>query len=450
VEKRLTSYPLGSLRELSIITLPLLISAMSANVMHFVDRLFLARYSIDAMNAVTSSGTVCYLFSIGAISIASISEVFVGQNNGAHKHSQIAAPVWQMIWFSLLTALVFIPVALFCSECLIPEKLHKHGIPYFKILMLTGPLTPLFCALSGFFAGLGRPHIITIAALIANVFNALLDYFFIFGIKGVLPALGTKGAAIATIFAMVIQCGILFAFFINSKNRQKYNTHKPTLDKKLFMQCVKVGYPNSLGHMIEFAAWNLVFRLAITHGTAHLTVLTVGQSVLILFMFFSEGLNKAVVAVASNIIGSGAVKIVKKLLLSACKLHVLIMLIVSIPMLAFPAQCVKLFNLPNNPELIEQVRLSLHFVWLYMLIDGIAWILAGILIASGDTKYIMWTNATASWLAGVLPIYIGLRYFNISASQIWAIYSIYATVNLISLGSRYYRGHWMTIKLQQL
>jgi len=168
-------------------------------------------------------------------------------------------------------------------------------------------------------------------------------------------------------------------------------------------------------------------------------------------MFFSEGLNKAVVVVASNIIGAGLAKTIKKLLFSAFKLHLFIILILAIPMLLFPSQFVKLFNLPSNsPELIEQVRLSLHYVWVYMLFDGVAWIFAGILTASGDTKYIMWINVISSWFAGVVPIYIGLYYFDIPASKIWAIYCVFALVNLFSLGNRYRKGAWMKIKLQEI
>ena len=47
------------------------------------------------------------VFIYGGIGIASIAEVFVGQFNGAKEYLKVASLVWQMIWFSLATSVIF-------------------------------------------------------------------------------------------------------------------------------------------------------------------------------------------------------------------------------------------------------------------------------------------------------------------------------------------------------
>ena len=47
----LTRYPEGSIRELWTISFPLMVSTFAMLFMIFTDRIFLAHYSIDAMNA---------------------------------------------------------------------------------------------------------------------------------------------------------------------------------------------------------------------------------------------------------------------------------------------------------------------------------------------------------------------------------------------------------------
>ena len=111
--KSLTKYPSGSLRELWAISFPLMLSMMSGSLMIFLDRLLLARFSIDALNACVNATVIAAAWQFAFLTTAAIAEVFVGQYNGAGQHQKIGEPVWQMIWFSLLTGLLFIPLGLF-------------------------------------------------------------------------------------------------------------------------------------------------------------------------------------------------------------------------------------------------------------------------------------------------------------------------------------------------
>lgn len=98
---KLTKHPSGTIKELFAISFPLMLSFLSNYLMLFFDRLILANYSLQAMNAVTASSLFCMIFQYGAIGIASIAEVFIGQFNGSKQYLKAAGPTWQMIWFSL-------------------------------------------------------------------------------------------------------------------------------------------------------------------------------------------------------------------------------------------------------------------------------------------------------------------------------------------------------------
>src|SRR5687767_7282451 len=106
---QLTHYKEGSVKELWAISFPLILSMLSINVMIFIDRLILAKYDTRAMNAAVVAGLIFSIFQYGMMGIAGVSEVFVGQFNGAQKLRRIGEPIWQMIWFALLTIFIFIP-----------------------------------------------------------------------------------------------------------------------------------------------------------------------------------------------------------------------------------------------------------------------------------------------------------------------------------------------------
>ena len=61
------------------------------------------------------------------------------------------------------------------------------------------------------------------------------------------------------------------------------------------------------------------------------------------------------------------------------------------------------------------------------------WVLAGILTAIRDTKFIMASNICCSWILGVLPLYLFLKIFDNNPSLIWAMTACYAFANLLCL-----------------
>jgi MATE family multidrug resistance protein len=71
----LTRFPQGSFRELLSISLPLMLSSLSVMSMIFVDRLLLAHYSTEAMNAAVNATTFGWSLIGPWMVMASISEV---------------------------------------------------------------------------------------------------------------------------------------------------------------------------------------------------------------------------------------------------------------------------------------------------------------------------------------------------------------------------------------
>lgn len=444
----LTKHPEGSLRELFTIAIPLMLSSLSAMSMIFIDRLILARYSLMAMNAAVSAGLVSVVIIFSIVSIASIAEVFVGQYNGAKKFHRVGEPVWQMIWFSLLAMIIFWPLGIFGGKILLsPLHYENYGLPYFQWFMFFGSAYPLVAASSSFYIGLGKVKLVMISTIAANILNIVLDILLIFGVQGIIPEMGTKGAAIATGISQLMQALLLLCVFLNAKHRQKYGTANFRFKFTTFSHCLKIGYPNAIGHMIEYAAWAFLVRLMASVGEEYLTVFTVGQSFLILFSFGTEGLQKGVLTIAANFIGAGRWKMLPKLFFSAVKFLLIILTILSIPFLVLPEEMVKVFissDLSQNArdQLLSLTKVTCLGVWLYFLFDGLTWIIAGILTAGADTVFIMVMNATAAWLFGIIPIYFLIFKWRGSPALSWILMSIYALMNAMCFFLRYISKSW--------
>ncbi|MDR3151460.1 MAG: hypothetical protein LBT67_01235, partial [Holosporaceae bacterium] len=117
------------------ITVPIMISMASVFLMLLIDRAMLASYSMDSMNAATMSGNFVCIFTFMYTGIADSAEIFVGQYNGTKQYDKLAAPVWQMIYMSLASCMISIPIAYFSDYInTLPHYYLKEGVTYQQIL----------------------------------------------------------------------------------------------------------------------------------------------------------------------------------------------------------------------------------------------------------------------------------------------------------------------------
>jgi len=453
---QLTLYPEGSIQELWAISFPLILSIFSVNLMYFLDRLILAQYDTHAMNSAVVAGLVFSIFQYGTIGIASISEVFVGQYNGAKKLSRIGEPVWQTIWFSIMTIFLFIPLALFAGPYLIPNpEYQSEGIPFFKTLMFFGPTFPLVASLSSFFVGRGRVKLVMVTTILSNVLNVTLDFVFIFGVPDVIPALGAKGAALATGISQAVQTIVLFTFFLNRTHREAYGTGFWQFNPKLFWQSFQLGVPNSISSIVELSAWSILALILASISDMHLTVFSIGESFFTLFAFGFWGLQKGITTVASNYFGAHHDDKISETLSSGVKIVLIIMLIFAIPMLIFPDPLISQFLNPSesplqNAELQNYLVIALRWLWVYFLLDAIAWLISGVLTAAGDTKFVMVMNSISAWAFSVAPTYVVVSYFDGSPVITWTLSAVYGLLNSVSFYLRYRKRRGCSIPLYAL
>lgn len=442
--KKKYSFEEGGFKEMAYTAVPLILAYFSSSMMLFSDRLILAHYSFSAMNAAAAAGIICTVFIFGALGIASISEVFVGQFNGAKKFDQIGPAVWQMLWFSLFTVPFFFFIATFTGKYLLAHiDFEEHGNPYFQWLLYSGPFFAFNAALTGFFIGLGKVRLITALAFLGNAINILLDYFLVFGSPVYnIPSLGAKGAAIATGISQICISLVLLIIFLRKKNCQIYHTRESAFNPLFFWHSVKVGAPAGLSHVMEMTAWAAIYQLCILTSAMHITLMAFGQSFYSIILFCLEGMNKAVTAIAANLIGARKWQLVSKTFFSGFQLLLILYGVSSIILVIYPEFLIRIFleKVDNTEEyayLFGQLKLVSLFVWFYFLFDGIAWISSGIITAAEDTLFLMSVNAFSAWVVAFVPSYYIIYKWHLNPIFCWVIFVAYAFFNGICFFLRY-------------
>lgn len=451
---QLTRYPIGSLREIFFVSWPLIAGLLSGSIMMFADRVFLANYDLAALNASANAGMAFFAMAILPMVIAGMSEVFVGRLNGEGQKEKIGLSVWQMIWFSLMT----IPFFSWGGRLLSP--LFSYGssnigleADYFILSCDFGVFWVLSSALMGFYIGLGNSRIVMVATFLANLLNVLLDYLLVFG-KGPFPELGIKGAAIATGFAAIFQMAFFAFGFLSLKNNKIFKTHCFLFDKKLFYESVSIGIPAGLGRFVEVMAHTVFFRIVSYSGELQLTIVALVQSIYVLFSFSSEGLCKAVTAIASNLIGAKELGLIGKVIRSAMLQHTIVTIAFAIFLYFGVDFIIALFipdserHLLDNQEFITATWVALLWMGIFFLMDGLSWTIIGHLMAAGDTKFIFWSAVAMNWIAYVLPVAFGIAYLGWGAQEAWMVIAFASILFFGIMVWRYFSNRWL-IALEQ-
>lgn len=448
----LTKFPQGSIQELAILALPLMISSLSVMSMIFVDRVLVAEYSTESFNAVVNVTTFGWAFVIAAMVLASISEVFVAQYNGAGAKEKIGEPVWQMIWLSILSILFFVPLSIWGGEYFYGDHPSGHiAKNYFSLMMGFGPTFPLYAGLCGFFVGRGKTALITILAIVANLVNAGLDWVLIFGIPGWIPSLGASGAAIATNASGLFQSLVLFAIFISPQNREEFGTGQYELHLKSMWQCIKIGLPAATFVAFELLGWAAYYEMMGSMGDKYLTIAGICQSVLLLFYFYIEGVSKAATAVAGNLIGGQRRDLVPTVLKQGMKLLYLFLGVLLVLYYFLSDDLLRMFMPEITPEQFAEYYPPLSFAMiimsLYLFFDGVRTLFAGILTAAGDTLFLMIAGILSIWLLLVLPVYMIIVRMSGSIETATLICLSYSVIGTILYIWRFVTGKWKELSI---
>ena len=83
----------GGYRESLVIGMPLVISMLSSTVMTFTDRIFLGKYSVEALGASLPASIAAFLFLSFFLGVVEYIGVFIAQYTGSTRHDRVGSEI---------------------------------------------------------------------------------------------------------------------------------------------------------------------------------------------------------------------------------------------------------------------------------------------------------------------------------------------------------------------
>jgi len=288
-----------------------------------------------------------------------------------------------------------------------PDVLTQ-GSTYFRIRIAAAPFTFLFFATVGFLRGIQDTRTPMVIAFMVNGLNVVLDYLLIYGGLG-FPALGLRGAAVATLISQILAGAICLSILFLSSYASQYGLNRWRFSMRRFLSLSRIG--RDLAVRTGALRFSLVFA---TGAVARMGMVTLSshEIALQLFLLSSDTIDGIAVAgqtLAAKYLGGNrsdkAYQMGKTLVLCGCVAG----LIFGFGYIVLKQPLIALFT--KNPEVTGLLGVSIFLLLaLFQPANGIVFASDGFLIGAHDTRYLMWAMLIAA-LGIFVPIsWISLRW----------------------------------------
>ncbi|WP_319780912.1 MATE family efflux transporter [Maridesulfovibrio sp.] len=453
--KSLWNKPFGYKHVLDI-SMPLAVSMASTTIMQVTDRIFLGRYSMEAIAAALPAGILSFLFISFFMGVASYINVFIAQYTGAAKPERVASSLWQGIYFALGSWLVLGAMGFWLTPLLEsgghPPEVLKLEIQYFRILMLGAGLPVLDTALSGFFAGRGLTRTVMVVNMIGAAVNIPLDYALINGVW-IFPEMGIRGAAIATLTAGAVIVSIYVPLIFSRDNEINFKTRTNfRFEPKLFKRFIKFGLSNGVQFFLDIFAVTFFVYMVGRLGTLILAASNIVLSIDGISFFPAYGISVGVSTLVGQAIGQGRPDYARRA--TTCALHITTvwMLIMGLIYLLFPELLLSLFRPENITDAVfaDVLNYGTHFLLFtaaYILFDGTALVYSGALKGAGDVVFVMKSVGLCCIAIMVVPCYMAVEVYPSGPYFLWAVFTLYVVVLAAAFYWRFRGGKWANMRV---
>ena len=214
------------------------------------------------------------------------------------------------IFFILIAAMVISALlVLFASDiirfCGSNSDTHDAATLYFKIVMGGMIFNCIQMGINSAQRGAGNTKITMRTNLTSNTVNIIFNYLLIGGKLG-FPALGVKGAALATVLGTVV-ASIMSVMSLFEKDcfvSLPYIFKNKILPKaEAFKSLIKVGYSVFFEQMLMRVGFMATAIMAANLGTAQMAAHQVGMNIMGLSFSFGDGLQATAVALIGRSLG---------------------------------------------------------------------------------------------------------------------------------------------------
>ena len=281
--------------------LPIILSMLVQALYNIVDSIYVARVSEDCLSALSlafpAQNIMIGLGTGTGVGVSTLVSRALGRRDGASASRAAGNAVFLSLccWAVMALFGIFGAKAFINSQSSLPE-ISRHADSYLQIVTIGSLFLYLQICIERLLQSTGLTRLSMWTQMLGAVTNIILDPFFIFGWCG-LPAMGTAGAAIATVIgqAAAAALGVYLHFSRNKELPIAPADLKP--DLRLIGSVYRIGFPSIIMMVIGSATNYMMNRILI--GFTPTAIAVYGSYFKIQSFFFMPvfGINNALIPI---------------------------------------------------------------------------------------------------------------------------------------------------------
>ena len=431
-ENRMGVMPVDKL--LFAMSTPMVISFLVQSLYNIVDSIFVARYSPDALAAVSLAYPIQILMIAVSVGTGVGVNALLSRSLGEGKKKKAKLTADNAILLGILASIMFALFGVLCTKLFFDsqtksESIRQLGYSYLSVVTIFSFGLMLEVTFERILQSTGKTVFNMITQSVGAIINIILDPILIFGFFGA-PKLGIAGAAIATVAGQII--AMILSFIFNMKYNEdvdiKFGTHIFIPDFGIIKQIYKVGIPSIAMQAMSTLMMLGLNKILVTYSDMAVNVLGIYYKLQSFVFMPIFGLNNGMTPIVAFNYGAKNKDRIVKVLKYSFITSIVIMVIGTAIFWLFPKELMMLFN--PNEEMMKLGIPALRICSLCFILAAFDVIAIATFQSLGNGMYALYASFLRQ-LVLILP-------FAYALSKISGLGAVWYSIPLAELGCAFF------------
>jgi putative MATE family efflux protein len=392
-------------RNLIQLALPMALQSLLMFSLNMIDTLMIGQLGETEIASVALGNQVFFVLLLFFYGITTGTAVFTAQYWGKKDIPGIRRAVGLCIATAvggavMVTLLSFFKPGWILAVFSKDPRVVDLGSDYLKIVCLSYGLSAVSMSFAMVLRSVEMPKLPLLVTFISLVLNTALNYVLIFGKLG-FPAMGVRGAALATAISRTVEFAVLLAIVYRRKTPlagrlAEFVDISATFARRYFRITIPVVL-NEVGWALGFTMYKIVFARM---GTDVIAAANIAENVTDLLLVVFHGTSNACAVMIGNLLGAGEGKKAYNYALRFSLLGPFLGIVVGLILVVISGWVPLLFQVSQTVRDTTRTILIIHA--LFTPFDVFNWqLIVGILRSGGDTRFSMLMEIGTMWGYGV-------------------------------------------------
>ena len=301
-------------RRLFAIMIPILIQNLITNFVNLLDNIMVGQVGTEPMSGVAIVNQLLFVFNLCIFGGLAGAGILTAQFYGG-----VADTFRAKLYIGFAAVLGFWAVFFFGGDALIRAFIHeggealdmeatfRHARDYLDVMLFQLPPFALQMAYASTLRETGETVLPMKAGIAAVLVNLVLNYILIFGRLGA-PALGVEGAAVATVMARYLECGIVIVWTHCHRAQNRFlETAFASLriPGALARQIAVIGFPLLVNELLWSSGMTFLGQCYSTRGLEAVSADNICRTVSNLFFCAFLSMGNAISIIVGQLLGAG-------------------------------------------------------------------------------------------------------------------------------------------------